>query len=145
MRVVHIGRRELLLERTPETLELLDEVMRETRDRSGLVLALCIDHDGNMEIEDAVAAWQRAGAAGIQQSFRQFLDLPRQGVPYQPVDLIIRTGDDPEAGHDNEFLLGYRQHTRLRLREDVLSPDYTADAFSEDLARFRSVRQRRGR
>lgn len=138
LRFVHMGRLELL---NKTERELIAEITSATIHRSGMVVALCLGYSGLDEQERAIAAWQEGGQHG---QWQDFLDLPRQGVPWQPIDLIIRTGEgNGEIVHDNEFLHAYRQETRLCFHAEFF-PDVTPEMLRADIVRYRGGEQRRG-
>ncbi len=138
LRFVHMGRSELL---TAAERGLIDEIAAFTRDRRGMVVALCLGYSGRDEEERALEAWHAAGGNG---DWKQYLDLPKQGIAYAPFDLIIRTGESTDGPvHDNEFLHAYRRETRIRFRPEFF-PDMTPDMLRDDIHAFRSTNQRRG-
>lgn len=138
LRFVHLGRTELLNQKEQR---LITEITAATADRPGMVVALCLGYSGPDEIERALEAWQASNGRG---SWKDHLDLPRQGVPYRTFDLIIRTGEGGDGVvHDNEFLQAYRGETRLRFRAEFF-PDVTPAMLREDIAAWRQSTQRRG-
>ena len=151
VRMVHMGRRDRLKENVGgrEVLSRLDEIAMHTRDRTGMIIALCLDYDGNNERKRAIEMWRACGALGDGDDFLQYLDLPRQRIPFQRVDLVIRTGEDgmDENGdghhHNNEFLHEYRDDTEDAPHK-ILLPDYTPDHFSADLRNFLRTKRRKG-
>ncbi len=137
-RFVHMGRAELL---NNTERALIVEITEATKHRTGMVVALCLGYSGLDEQERALTAWKLSGQHG---NWKDHLDLPRQGVPWQPIDLIIRTGEGGnEIVHDNEFLHGYRSETRLCFHTEFF-PDVTPEMFRADLIRYRQGEQRRG-
>lgn len=145
VRLVHMGRRDRLSEEAPGIITLLDEISADTRRRSGMVVAVALDYGGREEFRRAHALWQRAGCPGdVNEGWKDFLDLPRQGIPFRPFDLIVRTGQDAaEPLRTNEFLWPYLEETRL-ITHDCCLPDFTVDMMRNDFALFSSEHQNRG-
>lgn len=144
VRFVHMGRTTMLQERAPRIFELISEIAEHTQNRTRMIMAFCLDYAGLDESERAHKLWMDEGCPGGVNGWQQRLDLPMQGVPYRPFDLVIRTGaQSNRIVYDNEFLDAYRDETRLIPRTDLF-PDYTADKFSEDLDLFRGTEQGRG-
>ena len=151
IRMVHMGRRDRMENDIDgrDVLARLDEIHEHTRDRTGMIIALCLDYDGLNERDRALTLWRINGARDDETSFLQHLDLPRQGIPFQPVNLVIRTGEDGNrsAGarmhHTNEFLHEYREGTE-DMPHDTFLPNYTPDNFAEDIQSFRKMQRRRG-
>lgn len=143
-RFVAMGRREHLQDRVPTVIQLIDEITEHTRERTGMVLVLCLDYDGLDEGRRAHRLWKERGYPGDEEGWKQFLDLPLQGIPCRDLNLILRTGVRAHSSkYDNEFLHCYQNETRLRHRE-IFWPDYTPDMFNEDLHAFLQEEQRRG-
>ena len=151
IRMVHMGRRDRMGNDADgrEVLSRLDEIAEHTRDRTGMIIALCLDYDGKDERKRANELWRANGALGDGDGFLQYLDLPQQGIPFQRADLVIRTGEDgvDENGdgphHNNEFLHEYRDDTE-DVPHGILLPDYTPDLFSADLKNFLRTKRRKG-
>jgi undecaprenyl diphosphate synthase len=138
LRFVHMGRPDLL---SKKESALITEIADITRPRTGMVVALCLGYGGKDEEERARLAWQQSGSQG---RYEDYLDLPRQGIPYAPFDLIIRTGEGGDCIlHDNEFLSAYRGETRLRFHPEFY-PDFTPEMLRADIDLFRQSEQRRG-
>jgi undecaprenyl diphosphate synthase len=138
LRFVHMGRADLL---TKTERALIDEIAAATKDRPGMVVALCLGYSGRDEEERALEEWKAGGCAG---DWKQHLDLPKQGIPYATFDLIVRTGEGTDGPvHDNEFLHAYRGETRVRFRPELF-PDVSAEMLRDDISAFRAADQRRG-
>lgn len=138
LRFVHMGRSELL---TKNERALIEEIMSATRDRDGMVVALCLGYSGRDEEERALEEWKKNGCTG---DWKEHLDLPKQGVAFAPFDLIIRTGETTDGPvHDNEFLHAYRGETRVRFRPELF-PDVFPEMLRDDIRAFRAATQRRG-
>lgn len=138
LRFVHMGRAELL---TNAERALIKEISDATKDRPGMVVALCLGYSGRDEEERALDAWRAAGSRG---DWKDHLDLPKQGIAATPFDLIIRTGETTDGPvHDNEFLHAYRRETRVRFRPELF-PDMTPEMLRDDIRAFRATDQRRG-
>ncbi|MEK7218131.1 MAG: hypothetical protein AAB728_01555, partial [Patescibacteria group bacterium] len=98
-----------------------------------------IDYDGLQEIEDALGR-----TTGCREGWTQYLDLPRQGVPYKKVDLIIRTGETSNVVHDNAYLHGYRGGNTRFLFTPLSLHQYSGDQFVTDLQQFNGQEKRSG-
>ncbi len=144
VRLVHIGRRDRLIDEAPEVIRLIDEIKRDTQERVGMAVAVALDYGGLNERDRATEAWARAGCPGGIDGIKCYLDLSSQGVSYAPVDLIIRTGHkQEEAVRTNEFLYPYLNETRV-IPNTCLLPDYTEDQFRADIQKFQAEKQNRG-
>ncbi|MDD4319235.1 MAG: undecaprenyl diphosphate synthase family protein [Candidatus Peribacteraceae bacterium] len=133
VRLVHMGRTDRLSEADPVLLARIQRLCAETRERAGMVVALCCDYSGPQEADRAIRSWAEAGAQG---DWRQYLDLPRQGVPFRPLDLLVRTGEDGGGlVHDNAFLHGYRNGQTEMAFTETLLPHFTQDMFRAYLQR----------
>jgi len=143
VRLLHMGQTDRMLAHAygKKVVEVLNTVTEHTRDRTGKVVALCLDYDNKSEDARARGMWWVTESKGPIQ---QHLDLPRQGVPYQPVNLIIRTGSDPVVQHDNEFLLGYRDETR-QIHHPYYMPDFYGDSFNADVDEYLNAPKRLGK
>lgn len=128
VRLVHMGRKDRL---GPALLERIESLCDKTRDRVGMVVALCCDYGGLSEIDRAVTLW---GKAGMWGDWREFLDLPRQGVPYRTVDGLIRIGEDRnDIVHDSAALIAYRGPKAQMMFLPTLLPDYSIPMFQDHL------------
>ena len=128
------------------TLDKLNDIATHTRDRTGMVIALCIDYSGRDENYRAIRDWASLrDNHDAPENYVNHLDLPSQGVPYQSVDFIIRTGmKEGDADYFNEQHLAYQDETRFETHTTLL-PDYTPDQFSADLEKNRRSIKRRGK
>lgn len=154
VRLVHMGRLMRLMEQAPETVDLLAELIEHTRERTGMIIALCLDYDGHDEEHRALQLWQQSNYAGGIEERYLYLDLPRQVQALRTigknsrlatsVNLMLRTNtEDAEFDHYNEFLHAYQNETRVKTL-DVFMPDFTADMFREKIARYRSEKMKFG-
>jgi undecaprenyl diphosphate synthase len=141
VRLLHLGREDRLLREAPGVVALLREIAAHTRERAGMVVAVCLDYGGIDEARRAEAAWLAAGCAG---SARDHLDLPRQGVPFKPLDLRIRTGETTRMKHLNAFLHPYVDDETREVFHEELLPCYTADQFEADVRDYRRTERRKG-
>jgi undecaprenyl diphosphate synthase len=142
VRLVHVGRQEGLQEAAPRMMETLRRISEKTRNRSGMVIALLLDHSGPDELERAIEAFKVSGCKG---HWTDYLDLSKQGVPYKEVDLRIRTGEETRIKHINAVMKAHDGlETREIFREEML-PMYTADLFREDLEEFQRTEKRQGK
>lgn len=142
VRFAHMGRRDRLQAEAPAVLGLLDEIAAHTRGRTGMTVAVCLDYGGPEEMERAVSAWKDSGCTGRWQDH---LDLPRQGVPYRPLDLRIRTGEDGgNVKHANAYLKAYEADGTAEIYHHTLLPLYTPDMFQADVEAYRNTQRRKG-
>lgn len=146
VRFVHMGRTERIALHAPQVMELIREIDEHTRNRTGMVMAVGLDYDGRDEQERAIHRWAIRGYQCDPQGWLHHLDLPRQGVPYRHVNLILRTGLRPpeDSVYDNEYLHSYQNETRVRVCR-VCLPDLTADLFSQELQKYRSETKKGGK
>ncbi len=144
VRFVHMGRRDRLGEEAPKIVELIDEITNDTRERTGMVVAVALDYGGLDEQDRALKLWLDAGCPNGIEGIKNFLDLPQQGIDFRPVDLIVRTGHKSGTPtRSNEYLYPYLKETRVINRLEFL-PDYTKDMFHDDLTTFGDESQNRG-
>lgn len=142
VRMVHMGRVERLENAAPEMMELMGEICDYTRNRTGMVVAMLMDYSGPDEEVRARELWKQSGCAG---SYRDHLDLPRQGIAYRELDVRIRTGEDTRIKHINAVMNGYAgMETREIFREEAL-PAYTPKLFLEDIQELRASEKRMGK
>lgn len=150
IRLFHMGRRGRM-EAYPSgraMLRVLDQVSEETNDRTGMAVGLCFDYSGDDEQQRALEAWVAAGMPGSPGTgYRQFLDIPRQGIPYRPLSLIIRTGkEDGESDRDGAFLAPYTITGETRLRSsELLFPEFTPDAYEAVVRAYLTEQKREGK
>jgi undecaprenyl diphosphate synthase len=117
----------------------LREAMDQTKDFTGLQVALALNYGGRDEIVRAV---KRAAAAGVQaerldeRGFRSFLDNPDIPDP----DLIVRTGGDLRSSN---FLLWEAAYAEFAF-SPKLWPDWTEDDLRAALADFGRRERRYG-
>ncbi len=147
VRLLHMGRQDRM-EQSPggrRMLATLNDIAAHTRDRAGMVVALCFDYSGEDEQRRAIEAWKERGTPGA--SFEEHLDLPRQGVAYRPLDLMIRTGkEDGESDRSGAFLHPYMIAGETRLRSSAaLFPEFTPDDFSAVLDAYFAEAKRQGK
>lgn len=118
-------------ERVPEeSLPKMDLIQNETKDCDGLILNLCCNYSGRMEIVDAIAKGARTEDE-ITSALYQNLPEP---------DLIIRTG-----GHQrmSNFLLWQSAYSELYFT-DTLFPDLSAGEFKHAVKIFQSTKRKHG-
>lgn len=147
VRLLHMGRQDRMLQshRGRRMLTLLSDIAAHTRERTGMVVALCFDYAGADEQQRAIAAWREDGMPTA--SFEPYLDLPRQGVPFRPLDLILRTGKEAgESDRSGAFLHPYMIAGETRLRSStLLFPEFTPDHFSAELDAYMAEAKREGK
>ena len=148
IRLVGMGRTDRMADHDygKGTLAKLNDIATHTRDRTGMVIALCIDYSGKDENLRAVRKWASLrDDHSSPEGYIQYLDLPSQGVPYQDTDLIIRTGmKEGDSDYYNEQHVGYQNETRFEAHS-ILLPDYTPHQFQMDLAKYRKSIKKRGK
>jgi undecaprenyl diphosphate synthase len=144
VRFVHMGRRDNFEREAPQVVELIDHISTDTRERTGMVVAVGLDYAGWDEHDRAMMPWLKEGAPNPPRGWQAHLDLPRQGVPFQPLDLLIRTGKEEEGlSRTNEYLHFYHDETRGEAHATYL-PDYSGEQFKRDLKKFCAEKQNRG-
>ena len=142
VRLVHMGRTEELERKQSEVMKTMKRIMNHTRDRTGMVVALLLDYSGPDEDERARQLWKESGCIG---PFTDYLDLPRQGVPYRELDLCIRTGETSDVKHTNAVMRPYDgMETRHIFRTELL-PEYTEALYKADLELLKKTPQRKGK
>jgi undecaprenyl diphosphate synthase len=133
IRIRHAGDETVL---SDEIRAELRKAMDQTKDFTGLQVALALNYGGRDEIVRAV---RRAAAAGQaerldERGFRSFLDNPDIPDP----DLIVRTGGDLRSSN---FLLWEAAYAEF-VFSPKFWPDWTEDDLRAALADF-SARERR--
>ncbi len=142
VRFVHMGRTERLTEEQPEIMQLMHELMDTTRERMGMVVALLMDYTGPDELERALEKWKAAGCVG---EWKNYLDLPQQGVDFRELTLRIRTGETDELVHINAVMSAYAGvETREAFHPEML-PDYTVELYKKDLHALDITEKRNGK
>ena len=106
VKVVHLGNAEFL---TPQVNDLIADIVRFTNDRSEKIFGLCLGHGAEDEMERAADRRGERRANGEQCKLVDCLDLPtRGGILFKPVDLIVRTGTDPNTPYTSGYMLPYQ-------------------------------------
>lgn len=150
VRLLHMGQRERMQERPMgrEMLKLLDGIATHTRDRVGMIVALCFDYSGEDELGRALRAWHADGAQGDPATaYRDYLDLPRQGVPFRGLDLILRTGKEQGESHrDGAFMHPYVAPGETRVRDsELLFPEFKPQHFTLEVHAYLAEQKREGK
>ena len=127
IRVVISGTRKRV---PPESIEKMDRIQRETAHCTGLVLNLCCNYSGRMEIVDAIAKGARTEE---EITAALYQDLPEP-------DLIIRTGGFQRISN---FLLWQSAYSEFYFTE-TLFPDLSLGEFRHAVRRFEATRRKRG-
>jgi len=137
VRLVWSGRREGLPQALLEALEL---AMATTAANPGMVLNLCVNYGGQVEIADAakeIARKVQAGELAVDaigpETVEEHLYAP--GLP--PVDLLIRPGGDLRVSN---FLLWQIAYAEFYLMEDYW-PSFTPEHLDAAIADY--VRRQR--
>lgn len=141
VRLVHMGKMNHLQEEAPRVKNLLTDIAWHTRQRTDMVVAVCLDYGGKDEQKRATAIWEATGHKGAVENR---LDLPLLGIPYRPLDLRIRTGETTRLKHPNAFLHPYEDDETREAYHATYLPGYTADMFSADLQEYRTMPRRKG-
>ena len=127
IRVVIYGTRK----RVPaESVEKMDRIQRETAHCDGLILNLCCNYSGRMEIVDAIARGARTEEE-ITAALYQNLPEP---------DLIIRTGGFQRLSN---FLLWQSAYAEIVFTE-TLFPDFSLGEFRHAVKRFGVTERKHG-
>ena len=113
---------------SPESIEKMERIQRETAHCDGLTLNLCCNYSGRMEIVDAIARGARTEEE-ITAALYQNLPEP---------DLIIRTGGFQRLSN---FLLWQLAYSEFYFTP-VLWPDYNKETMIEAIRAY-SKRDRR--
>ena len=127
IRVVISGTKERV---EPESLEKMERIQRETAHCDGLILNLCVNYSGRMEIIDAVAKGARTEEEITAALYQQ---LPEP-------DLIIRTGGYQRLSN---FLLWQSAYSELYFT-DTLFPDLTVGEFRHAVKRYALTKRKYG-
>ena len=138
VRVHLIGRRDDL---TEDVLEIIDRAESRTAGNSRFHLQVAFNYGGRADIAAAAQRYAQAIAMGAvvpgeteETRFERFLSTAKG----PPVDLIIRTSGERRLSN---FLLWEAAYAEL-VFQDVLWPDYGAEALGAAMAEYR-VRERR--
>lgn len=115
---------------SPESIEKMERIQRETAHCDGLTLNLCCNYSGRMEIVDAVAKGARTEEE-ITAALYQKLPEP---------DLIIRTGGFQRLSN---FLLWQSAYSELYFTE-TLFPDFSVGEFRHAVKQYGGIRRKRG-
>ena len=127
IRVVISGTRQRVPE---ESLAKMETIQRETAHCDGLILNLCCNYSGRMEIVDAVARGARTEA---EITAALYQDLPEP-------DLIIRTGGFQRLSN---FLLWQGAYSELYFTE-TLFPDFSLGEFRHAVRRYETTARKHG-
>ena len=114
----------------PESLEKMDRIQRETENCDGLILNLCVNYSGRMEIVDAIA---KGAKTEEEISSALYQNLPEP-------DLIIRTGGYQRLSN---FLLWQSAYSELYFT-DTLFPSFTVGEFRHAIKRYSLTRRKFG-
>lgn len=115
---------------SPESIEKMERIQRETAHCDGLTLNLCCNYSGRMEIVDAIAKGARTEEE-ITAALYQKLPEP---------DLIIRTGGFQRLSN---FLLWQSAYSELYFTE-TLFPDFSVGEFRHAVKQYGGIRRKRG-
>lgn len=115
---------------SPESIEKMERIQRETAHCDGLTLNLCCNYSGRMEIVDAIAKGARTEDE-ITAALYQKLPEP---------DLIIRTGGFQRLSN---FLLWQSAYSELYFTE-TLFPDFSVGEFRHAVKQYGGIRRKRG-
>lgn len=126
VKVVHMGNPNLL---DPEVYDRIVDITEFTKDRRReKIFGLCLGYGSHDEEDRAIASY----AQSPDRPWREYLDLPYRGnLPYQPVDLIVRTGTDPLKPYTSGYLLPYQGSKTQERYSAAYLPDFSAERFME--------------
>jgi undecaprenyl diphosphate synthase len=141
VRIRGLGRQD---ERVPQRLaRALAETEALTASNHGMTLTLAIDHDGRVELADAIAAL----AAEVRDGRRRASSIDEDALsahlaaPDLPdPDLIVRTGDDTRTA---SFLVWQSAYSEL-VFTDVRWPDFDRDDLFAAVAEYQRRERRFG-
>lgn len=130
-RLVWSGRREGL----PDTLlEALELAMTTTANNPGLILNLCVNYGGQVEIADAakgIARRVQAGEVAVDdispETVEQHLYVP--GLP--PVDLLIRPGGDLRVSNFLLWQIAYAEFYVMQEYWPAFQPEHLDAAIAD--------------
>jgi len=128
----------------PEVREVLERVIQETADKTGLILNLALSYGGRSEITQAVQAIAQKCQAGtlnpaeIDQSVLE-QHLYTAGLP--DPDLVIRTGGETRLSN---FLLWQASYAELYFTE-ILWPDFRKKDLLHAILDFQKRQRRFGK
>ncbi len=130
-RLVWSGRREGL----PDTLlEALELAMTTTASNPGLILNLCVNYGGQVEIADAakgIARRVQAGEVAVDdigpETVEQHLYVP--GLP--PVDLLIRPGGDLRVSNFLLWQIAYAEFYVMQEYWPAFQPEHLDAAIAD--------------
>lgn len=141
VRLVHLGDRQLLQR---PVLDRLDRLSKMTKARTEKIFAVCLAQGGREELERASnrKLLHHSDTKEILP-LTSFLDFPvRSGLPFQPVDMIVRTGTD--RPYTSAYLTGYQTGGTEEYFIPKLLPDTTPEDLRLQIDRFTEQQQRRG-
>ncbi|MEN3013738.1 MAG: isoprenyl transferase [Endomicrobiia bacterium] len=121
-----------------KTKKMLETLVNQLKNNTGLILNLCINYSGRSEIIRAVNKILKSGMTKIdEEKFEKFLytkDLP-------PLDFLIRTSGELRISN---FMLWQIAYTELYFTE-TLWPDFTPKEFVLAIKEFQSRERRFGK
>ncbi len=133
-RVMVIGSRERLSKKVLDAIEYAEE---QTKDKTGGVVALCLNYGGKLEIADAVRSMMKAGMTADDMT-PEAIDQHLYAPELPPVDMIIRTSGEQRLSN---FMLWRAAYSELKF-VPMPWPAFTTGDLDEALEDFAN-RQRR--
>ncbi|MFA7681436.1 MAG: undecaprenyl diphosphate synthase family protein [Candidatus Peribacteraceae bacterium] len=136
VRLIHLGKPlGGLPDYTKETANALNDVVASTKTRTGLVIAFCLNYNGDEELANAIRNW----SVNKNGTFRDHLYLPQiLQQPCPSLDGIIRTGiPTGKALRRGNYLIGYEEYKTAYISSPLPSPEYSPEAFMTDLRTLR--------
>jgi len=139
VRIRVLGRREGL---APDILKMIDRAVEQTAGNDRFLLQVAFNYGARADLVDAAQALvDRAQAGKLTSPVTEDdlgLGLSSAGAP--PVDLIVRTSGEQRLSN---FLLWEAAYAEL-VFQDVLWPDYGAEALSQAVAAYNHRDRRYG-
>ncbi len=129
------------LDRFPKKMqEGIWDLVNKTKDNTGLVLNVCLDYGGKLEITKAVKEIVAAGTAA-EDITSDLIESHLYSAGMPPIDMMIRTGGEHRLSN---FLLWQHAYTELYFPTKFL-PEFSKEDFAEALEWYASRERRYGK
>ncbi len=135
-----IGRRDRIPAKLLETIERLEDA---TKNKTGMVLTLCVDYGSQDEIVSAIkniAILYKENKINLDDITPNLVDDNLFTKGYPKLDLLIRTSGECRISN---YLLWQLAYSELYFT-DTFFPDFTPDKFKEALIDFQNRNRRFG-